>query len=84
VDKRGNRVQALELLSHPTTTSDTLIAYNDKSLVLKGTWSEVSGFKESSGFSASLKLIFFGDEATLTMGTGPDHGLYDVYVGGTL
>ncbi len=84
VDKRGNRTQALERLPHPTTTTDTTIPYNAKSLALKGTWAEVSGFKESSQSYASLKLMFFGDEATLTMGTETDHGLYDVYVDGAL
>ncbi len=84
VDKRGNRTQAFERLAHPTTTNDTTIPYNDKSLVLKGTWSEVGGFKESSDYWARLKLIFSGDAATLTMGTGPDHSIYDVYVDGSL
>lgn len=95
MDKRGNRTQALECLAHPTTTTDTTIAYNDKGLFLKGTWSEVSGFNESSDFGASLKIMFLGenrkhamgvlgDNLTLTMGTGPDHSIYDLYVGGSL
>ncbi|MEO8609542.1 MAG: RHS repeat-associated core domain-containing protein [Chloroflexota bacterium] len=83
-DKRGNRVQALEALAYAPTTTDTIIAYNDKGLSLSGIWSEVSGFKESSQFNASLKMIFLGDEATLTMGIGPDHGIYDIYLGGSL
>lgn len=28
--------------------------------------------------------MFFGDTATLSIGTGPDHGLFDVYVSGSL
>lgn len=84
VDQRGNRIQALEALAHPTTSTDTVIAYDDQGLVLNGLWTEVSGFQESTEFGASLKLIFLGDEVTLTMGTGPDHGIYDVYVGGSL
>lgn len=84
VDKRGNRVQALEALANPTTTTDTTIAYNDKGILVSGSWSDVSSFKESTQFTAALKLLFLGDEATLSMGTGPDHAIYDVYVGGSL
>ncbi|MBL8152763.1 MAG: hypothetical protein JNM70_01165 [Anaerolineae bacterium] len=84
VDRRGNRIRALELLTHPTTTSTTTLAYNNKGLLLDGSWSEVGGYKETTQSSARLKLFFLGDEATLSMGQGPDHGLYDVYVGGTL
>ncbi len=95
MDKRGNRTQALEALANPATTTDTTIAYNDKGLVLAGTWSDVSGFKESSQFAASLKLMFMGENRkdgmgvlgsnlVLTMGTGPDHSLYDIYIGGSL
>jgi RHS repeat-associated protein len=84
VDKRGNRVQALEALAQPSTTTDTTVLSTDKALVVAGTWSDVSGFKESTEFGARLGVVFFGNEATLTMGTGPDHSIYDVYVGGSL
>jgi YD repeat-containing protein len=66
-DKRGNRTQALELLANPATTTDTLITSTDKGLVLSGTWSDVSGFKESTAPTAALKLVFLGDEATLSI-----------------
>jgi RHS repeat-associated protein len=84
VDKRGNRTQALEALPHPATTTDTTIAYNDKSLVTRGRWANVSSFKETTDFGAALTFVFMGDIATLTMGTGPDHSIYDVYIGRTL
>lgn len=84
MDKRGNRTQALELLANPATSSDTTIAYNDKGLLLSGSWAAVSGFQESTQPTAALKLMFLGDEATLTIGTGPDHSIYDVYIGGSL
>jgi hypothetical protein len=84
VDKRGNRTQARETVANPATTTDTTIAFNDKSLVLTGTWADVGGFKETTQFSARLAFAFFGDEATLTMGTGPDHSVYDIYIDGSL
>jgi RHS repeat-associated protein len=84
VDRRGNRIEALEMLAHRTATTDTTLAYNDKGLSLSGSWSDVSSFKESTQIRASLALIFLGDEATLSMGQGPDHAIYDVYLNGTL
>jgi RHS repeat-associated protein len=86
VDKRGNRIQALELLAHPATMGDTVYAYNDKSILYQGTWTDdaVNSMKVAAGFSASLKLMFVGSAATLTVGVGPDHGMFDVYVSGSL
>jgi RHS repeat-associated protein len=40
--------------------------------------------RETTQFSARLAFAFFGDEATLTMGTGPDHSIYDIYIDGSL
>ena len=82
VDKRGNRIQALEVLANVATTTDTTIAATDKGLALTGTWSTVSGFKESTDTSAVLKLLFLSNLATLTMGKGPDHSTYDLYIDG--
>ena len=84
VDKRGNRIEAQETLAHPATTNDVTIAYNDKSIVTLGTWSNVSSYKESTALRASLLVSFFGDAAALTMGTGSDHSLYDIYIDGSL
>jgi RHS repeat-associated protein len=86
VDQRGNRTQALEVLAHPATTTDTIYAYNDDNLLYRGIWTDdvVNGFKVTTSVSASLKLMFFGSAATLTVGTGTDHGIFDVYVSGSL
>jgi RHS repeat-associated protein len=35
-------------------------------------------------FIAALKLMFFGDEINFTFGTGPDHSIFDLYIGQTL
>lgn len=84
VDARGNRVQAQETVAHPASTSDVSISHDDQSLVTRGTWANVSGFKQSTEVRATLSVAFFGDAATLTMGTGPDHSLYDIYIDGSL
>jgi RHS repeat-associated protein len=49
-----------------------------------GSWSDVGGFKQTDAFDARLMVGFFGDAVTLTMGMGPDHSLYDVYIDGSL
>jgi RHS repeat-associated protein len=84
VDARGHRIQAQETIAHPATSNDVTLAYDDKSMVTVGTWANVSSFKQSTDIRASLLVGFFGDSATLTMGTGPDHSLYDVYLDGSL
>jgi RHS repeat-associated protein len=84
VDKRGNRLEALEVLANPTTTTDTTIASTDKGLGLTGTWSDVSGFKESTQTTAILKVLFLSNLATLSIGKGPDHGKQDLYIDGVL
>jgi len=77
-------VQAVECVPHPGTGSTT-IASDDKSVdYYQGSWSANGDFQVSSDFSAALRLLFFGNEATLTLGTGPDHGICDVYVGNEL
>ena len=84
VDARGNRTQAQETLAHPASTNSVTIAADDPSIVTIGTWTNVSGFKQSTESRAALLVGFFGDSATLTMGTGPDHSLYDIYIDGSL
>ncbi|MBL8120266.1 MAG: hypothetical protein JNJ78_22235, partial [Anaerolineae bacterium] len=71
-------------MAHPTTTTATTIAHNDAGLALSGTWTEVSGFNQTTDLTASLKLMFLGSQALLSMGTGPDHSRYDVYIDQTL
>ncbi|MCB9456134.1 MAG: RHS repeat-associated core domain-containing protein [Anaerolineaceae bacterium] len=84
VNELGNREVALEILPHANSTGDTVIASDDPDLLLKANWSDEAGFKKSEQFSARLTLTFFGDQAVLTMGTGPDHSRYDIYLGRTL
>ena len=50
-----------------------------------GDWTTASGFHVTEQPYASFRLTFAGNsDVELTMGEGPDHGLYDVYVGGSL
>jgi hypothetical protein len=84
VDKRGNRLQALETLAHPATATDTIIPFNDKGLLLTGTWTNVSSFKESTQTTARLSFYFLGNTATLSMGKGPDHSKYEIWVNDVL
>lgn len=79
-DKRGNRIRALEALPHPATTSDTTIAYNDDAVEYRGTWTNSAPYKQTTVFGASLKLAFFGTDATLTVGTGVNHTRFDIYI----
>jgi YD repeat-containing protein len=85
VDGRGNRTQALELLAHPPTTDDTVITYDDPGIIDRGTWTLDNGFRVADKFSAALRFMFFGKgDVSFTFGTGPDHSLFDVYIGGSL
>ena len=81
-DALGNRTQAQEMLAQPEAGSNTVITYDDPQLVQVGSWSEVSGFVESSAVDAILKFMFVGDHITLTMGKGSDHSTYDIYLDG--
>src|SRR5262249_28474125 len=84
VDARGNRTQAYEALPHNATGTTTL-AYNDPSIAFyQGIWTAANPFMVTSNFSAALRVAFFGNQASLTMGVGPDHAIYDVYVDGDL
>jgi len=84
VDARGNRTQVYQGVPRSTTGSTTL-AYNDPAVYYyQGTWSDANPFKESTSTSAALRAAFLSSDVTLTMGKGPDHGIYDIYVDGTL
>ena len=88
VDGRGNRVQAVELLPHPATTNDETISWDDEGVVYQdeSMWADdaTNGFKVTDSTSARMSLLFYGDVATLTFGTGPEHGIFDVYLGKSL
>lgn len=84
VDARGNRIQAFEAQRHPGSGS-TIIDQSNDSVSYDGAWSTVSGYRVTSDTGASLHLIFAGNEnVELTVGEGPDHGRFDIYIGGSL
>ncbi|MBZ0282462.1 MAG: hypothetical protein K8L97_17105 [Anaerolineae bacterium] len=89
VDRRGNRTLATECIPHQGTgTSTNTIAATDKGILASppGTWTVVGGYLrtdiETTG--ASLKMLFFGQSATLKLGKGNDAGKCDIYLNGTL
>lgn len=84
VDGRGNREQALEVLPHPATTADTVIPFDDASILYRGSWTDASPFKRTEHFGDSLMVMFYGSEIAFTYGIGPDHSIFDVYIGKTL
>ncbi|MBK8139261.1 MAG: hypothetical protein IPK52_26160 [Chloroflexi bacterium] len=84
VDARGNRTEAFEAQRHPGSGT-TVIDQSDDSVYYAGAWTTDSGFHVTEQPYASFRLAFAGNgDVELTMGEGPDHGLYDVYVGGSL
>jgi len=85
VDARGNRLAAVE--RWVTTAAGSTYDKDDLSGVVSydvGTWTDDGDFKKCNQFSARMTLDWTGDEALLTIGTGPDHGIFDVYIGGSL
>lgn len=84
VDARGNRTQAFEAQRHPGSGT-TVIDESTDSILYTGAWSTVGGFRVTSDTAAVLRLTFAGNEnVELTVGEGPDHGRFDVYIGGSL
>lgn len=88
-DARGNRTQAKEISLRDTAGSSVTMAHDDESIVYSGDWDtvEVSStfYKETSETNAKLAVMFFGNTGiNLTMGTGNDCGIYDVYINQTL
>ena len=84
VDARGNRTQAFEVLSKAGTGTTTL-AYNDLAVSYYiGTWIAAAPYQTTTNISAALQIACLGTTLTLTMGQGPDHSIYDLYVDNTL
>ncbi|MGB1286673.1 MAG: hypothetical protein ACPG7F_09095, partial [Aggregatilineales bacterium] len=83
VDSRGNRTQAVEVLDKGNTGTVTY-AYNAPELDLDGTWTDASSFKVTDNWDADLRLLVTADELVFTYGTGNDHSIFDVYIGGSL
>jgi RHS repeat-associated protein len=84
VDALGNRVVAYETLPHPDSGL-TVIASDDAAVdAYRGIWTTSGSLLESSNPSAALRVTFLGDEASLTLGVGPDYGICDMYIDGLL
>ncbi len=84
VDARGNRTQAFEVLPKPTSGTTTF-AYNDPAVAYYlGNWTAAAPYQSSANISAACQITCLGTTVTLTMGQGPNHGIYDIYVDNTL
>jgi len=84
-DKRGNRTQAKELSLRDTAGSSVTIAHDDPNIVYRGDWDANGSFHETTTTNARLAVMFYGNSSiNLTMGTGDDCGIYDVYINKTL
>ncbi len=62
-----------EVSSVPMTTQVTFT---------RGTWTDAGNFKKTTQFASVMQIAYTGDEALLTIGTGPDHGQFDLYING--
>lgn len=84
VDGRGNRTQALEVVAKDG--GNGAVGYRSTVVDLSGNWTEdsVNGIQVTTDVSASLKLMFLGNEAELYIGTGSDHGMFDIYLNRSL
>jgi YD repeat-containing protein len=82
LDKRGNRTQAYECVVKAGTGATTLLHDNAAVEYYRGAWAMVGSLRETTAFTGALWLAFCGQEATLSLGKGPDHSIYDVYVDG--
>jgi len=84
VDALGNRVSAYEALPRPGSGQTTIASADAAVDYYRGSWTTSGALKVSEEISAGLRIAFFGDEATLTLGVGPEYGICDVYVNGML
>ncbi len=80
VDGRGNRTRAFERLAQSTTVSATYNKSATQVTFTRGTWTDAGDFKQTAQFSGRMQVAYTGDEALLTIGTGPDHGQFDLYI----
>ncbi|MEO1286385.1 MAG: RHS repeat-associated core domain-containing protein, partial [Chloroflexota bacterium] len=61
------------------------IDHTNTEVVYTGNWTNNAGFHETSHWSAKMALLFVGDtDVELTIGEGNDHGIFDLYIDGTL
>ena len=84
VDPRGNRTQAFEQLARPSAIVSTIDKNNAAVTYYRGTWEDSGNFKQTTDFSAALKIPFNGQEAALVVGVGPDYSIFDIYIDGSL
>ncbi len=80
VDGRGNRTRAFERLATATTVTNTLTKTDTAVTFTRGTWTDVGDFKQTAQFGSQMRIAYTSDEALLTIGTGPDHGQFDLYI----
>lgn len=83
VDARGNRTRAFEAVARVGTGTTTYLN-NDPAVAYNPSWTAANPYQVATDVSASLGLAFVGSQATLIMGQGPDHSIYDLYVDGDL
>ncbi|KAB2905605.1 MAG: RHS repeat-associated core domain-containing protein [Anaerolineae bacterium] len=84
IDGRGHRVQMQEILPTGSPVSDTFLSDDERIAYDGGSWQTSSPFEISPNLDAALRLNFVGREIEVTLGTGPDHGICDVYLDRTL
>ncbi len=80
VDGRGNRTRAFERLAQSTTVTATYNKSASQVTFTRGTWTDDGAYKKTTQFSGRMQIAYTGDEALLTIGTGPDHGQFDLYI----
>ncbi len=82
VDGRGNRTRAFERLAQSTTVTATYNKSASQVTFPTGTWTDAGDFKQTAQFSGRMQIAYTGDEALLTVGVGPDHGIIDISING--
>lgn len=81
VDARGNRIKTWETLAGEVRT----IVSGDNEISERGSWVTGGMFYETGEWDAALTLSVWGNQdVKLTIGTGPDNSIFDIYIDGTL
>ncbi len=80
LDANGNRTRAYEKVAQSTTVTATYNKSSSQVTFPRGTWTDAGDFKQTAQFSGRMQIAYTGDEALLTIGTGPDHGQVDLYI----
>ena len=77
---RGNRIKIREAVRSATPGSTVLTNTDPAIGYPQGTWNPINNFSVSTDSSAALHVAFMGNQLTLQLGQGPDHGLCDLYI----